>query len=131
MPRLTTEQTIRNWAKVEDALKRVKSKMDGGFSANDVLGCIMRDTMQVWTTNCGKGIAITEVQATPQYRTLHIVALAGVDAQDWLAQGMDQLDTFAKSQNCQYVTLEGRYGWKKLLKDFGFNESWIKLRKEV
>jgi len=124
-------EALGDWDFYEKRIERVMRRSASGVNAEDVLTCLQLGNMQLWRTDNHKGIAVTEIQVYPQYKVLLIFMVAGEDARTWLAEGQQQLDSFAKKSGCKFVELIGRPGWERALRDQGYTEKFIRMRKEV
>ncbi len=77
---------------------------------------------------------VTEFCIINYQKRLLIRLLGGKDMKDWLDL-IDQFVGFAEANECKYIMLCGRRGWKKLLKPYGYQEKGtifsMKLNKEI
>lgn len=72
---------------------------------------------------------VVEIIECPQKRALHIF-LAGGDLAE--IRTFDPLMVeLAKAHNCQLVTIAGRKGWERELKNLGYHHSYSVVVKEV
>ncbi len=70
----------------------------------------------------GLACAVLQLIDTEQgYRTLHTIALGGSGMERWLGEYLDCLQRLGKEQGAKYLTCLGRPGWKKMLREFGWN----------
>ena len=72
---------------------------------------------------------VIEVHAYPRLRALHIF-LAGGDL-DELRSCDARMDATAKALGCSRITIAGRRGFVRTLKDLGYRERWSVLAKEI
>lgn len=129
--RVSAREALEEWDFYEGMINKVIRRVNGGVSAEHVLTCLQQGNMQLWRDSSRKGIGVTEIQTYPEFRTLLIFMVAGEDARAWLTSGQQQLDSFAQKSGCKYVEYIGRPGWERLLRDFGYTEKYIRMRKEV
>lgn len=53
-------------------------------------------------------------------KSLHAIACGGEDMDSWLPDLMESWRQIAKEQGCYAMTLQGRKGWAKALRKYGF-----------
>lgn len=118
-----------NWHKIEPFIKRVLKKIDLYYTAKDIKKALIKASMQLWTSYTGTqltSICITQIVIHPKHKYLEIVAMAG--SKDSFGH-LKQIEAWAKSMGCSKIKLEGRKGWKAMLK--GYKEKSIQLEKEL
>jgi hypothetical protein len=64
-------------------------------------------------------------------KALHIPQLGGDDFFEWRDQLDSVLFAIAKDFNCSQLRIVGRRGWVKALKDLGWEEQYVILKKDV
>lgn len=94
---------------------------------DDIVGMVL--TEQVAFFPMEKSFLITEFHVMPQYKTYHVF-LAGGDL-DEIKATQPWLEETAKANGCKYLSLTGRRGWERSLKDQGWRLQYITLYKEV
>lgn len=65
------------------------------------------------------------------FKALHIPQLGGDKFFEWRDQLDSVLNAIAKDFNCSQLRIVGRRGWIKALKDLGWEEQYVVLKKEV
>lgn len=104
-------ERCREW--IEAALE-----YNGGcYSFDDVAQGIMEGRMQLWAGP--DGCAVTEILMYPQRKLLNLF-LAGGSMEQLLDMEKDAI-TWAKAQGCDGLSLSGRKGWTRALKERGWN----------
>ncbi len=83
------------------------------ISEDEVLQRLSDARAQLWTT--GFSAAVTEITDD---NWLHVVTMGGVMAD--VAEVLPAIERFAKFSKCQGVRLEGRAGWRRALKKYGY-----------
>lgn len=130
--RVPAREALAHWLeKYEPLVLSAMSRGHVGQHADDILTHIQTGRMQLWRSVNGLGIAVTEIQDYPRFRQLLVFMVAGESAQDWLADGHQQLEAFAKSKDCQFMIFHGRPGWEKFVRTFGYEAKQIIMRKEL
>jgi hypothetical protein len=126
--------TAEQLPQIFDELERCKPWIEaaisyggGSHTFKDVVDGILTNKMQFWPSE--KGCIVTEIIQYPQTRNLHIF-LAGGDLEQILDYN-DSLKEYASLQGCDAVTLAGRPGWKKVLKDLGYEQQFIVLKQRI
>jgi len=116
------EELVRCRQWIENALDK------GGNTHNfiDICEGVLSGTMQLWSNE--KACAITEIVVYPNKKVFHVF-LAGGKMEEVLSLHDNSLE-WAKSQGCEGMTLSGRKGWTKALKDRGWNVHQTVLAKE-
>ena len=130
---LAGTDTIEFWAELEpfviDALafdlynsitlKDLRRQIETGFART--LLCADDDRL----------LSVTILQLfknTHDERILHVVCTAGEDSNAWLACLVDSLQSMAKQENCDAVTMAGRPGWARKLRNYGFKTDQVHMR---
>jgi len=64
-------------------------------------------------------------------RLVHVLTTAGTDSDRWLPQLIESLKTLAQTEHCGGVTMSGRPGWARKLKQYGFRTHHVDMRMNV
>ncbi|HYM31802.1 MAG TPA: hypothetical protein VEU47_10905 [Candidatus Cybelea sp.] len=72
--------------------------------------------------------ATTAIDHTPARKLCRITSASGVNTKLW-DRFMPMVEAYARNEGCASLRVEGRKGWKRVLKDF--DEPWIVLNKEL
>jgi hypothetical protein len=128
---VSAREALKEWDFYEAMINKVLRRAHAGTSSEDVLTCLQRGNMQLWRDDARKGVAVTEIQVYPQYKQLLIFMVAGRDVRDWLDEGHQQLDSFARQNGCEYMEFMGRPGWERLMEGYGYNEKFVRMRKSL
>jgi hypothetical protein len=114
-------ERCKKW--IEDALEY----SGGTHDFKDVVDAVISGEMQLWSgDNC---CTVTLFTVYPKKTFLHVF-LAGGDLDEILEIEKSMVE-FARHHGCDGLTLSGRVGWKKVLRDIGWNEQLMMLRKEI
>ena len=109
--------------------KWIQDALDVGGNTHDfrhIVDSVISGHMQLWAGE--KGCAVTEIVVYPNKKVLHVF-LAGGEMQQITDMEEDAVK-WAKAQGCSGMTLAGRFGWKKVLKDYGWKPAMLVLGKE-
>ena len=60
---------------------------------------------------------------------LRVVLAAGEPMKEWIGPFIDLMDNLAQSAGCPFYEMIGRPGWKRALKDIGYESEMIYRRK--
>lgn len=110
----------REW--IQSAL----NKGENTHSFVDVVDGVMSGNMQLWSGE--NGCAVTEIVVYPNKKVLHVFLAGGKLEQ--ITDMMDSAVEWGKAQGCDGMTLSGRKGWVKVLKDYGWEQQQVVLAKE-
>ena len=114
-------ERCKKW--IEDALEY----SGGTHDFKDIVDAVLSGQMHLWAGD--KCCTVTLFTVYPKKRFLHVF-LAGGDLDEILEIEKSMVE-FAKHNDCDGLTLSGRVGWKKVLRDIGWNEQLLMLRKEI
>lgn len=127
MRMLTHEELTLRWREIEPRVSLALSHGTGECSPFDLFKECLSSNAQAWEH---EGLfAITRFNHFPQYKQLQIVVLeGGFFDTDW-DYCLEFLTGFAKELDCKNISVWGRPGWKRVLKNF--HEPYTVLIKEV
>ena len=116
---MTELERCREW--IESALE-----YGGGTHLfEDIVEAIAEGRMQLWPAK--DSCLVTEITLFPRKKVLHVF-LGGGDLDEIL--GMHQsVVQWAKDQGCESLTMTGRKGWVKALKNDGWKSQLVLLEK--
>lgn len=96
-------------------------------SFDDIVNGVASQDMQFWPME--KSCLVTEIVTYPNSRALHVFLAAG-DLNE-IKDIDDTLANFGKQLNAQVISLSGRKGWTKALKDIGYEVAHVTMYKEI
>lgn len=99
----------------------------GSHSFDDVVQAIFDGSMQFWPAP--RGCAVTEIIQYPKKKVLHIFLAGG--EMDQIVDMDSSAVEFARLNGCTAMSIAGRRGWAKVLKDKGYEEAYTVLAKEL
>lgn len=109
------------WLRCSQWIEAALEYCHGTHSIEDIKAGIALGHFMLWPGN--KSAAITEVHEYPRARFFHIF-LAGGDL-DELRSMVPMWQAFAQSIGCSRVTLCGRRGWERALREQGWEASLV------
>lgn len=118
---LVSDQLARCRPWLENALART----EGAYEWPDILDGLATGHMQFWPAP--HGAMITQVVESPRLKTLHVF-LAGGDL-DQVLDMIPSLEAFAAFNDCVALTMDGRRGWERVLKDW--TRTSVVMKKEI
>lgn len=74
------------------------------------------------------GVVITEVVKRPLYKICNIRIMVGKDRLKW-QHHIQQIEDFAKNNECDKMELIARPGWERVLKEYSYTKSHVVLDK--
>ena len=110
-----------------ELLEMALARAGGTHTYEDVLQAIRVGDMFFWPAS--KSCMVTEIVQYPRLRALHVFLAAGDLAE--IKNMESSLISFAKSLKCSALSMSGRKGWTKALKELGWQESHITLVKKL
>lgn len=110
-----------------DLLEMALHRSGGTHTYEDVLQSISVGDMFFWPAS--KSCLVTEIVQYPRLRALHVFLAAGdlVEIKDMESS----LISFAKSLKCSALSMSGRKGWTKALKEMNWEEAHTTLVKQI
>ena len=73
-------------------------------------------------------VSIVELSQCPDGQLLHIHTLGGEGMDFWMEIFMEYVQEMAKGLNCIGVTVAGRMGWQRVLKQYGYVPQYVHMR---
>jgi len=110
--------------------KWLEAALDVGGNTHsfiDVAEKVISGHLQLWPAE--KGCVVTEIIVYPNKKVLHFF-LAGGELEQ-ITDMQDDIIEWAKAQGCQEMSLSGRLGWKKALKNLGWEQKSVILQREI
>jgi hypothetical protein len=99
----------------------------GTHTPSDIAVGVLNGTMQLWPAE--RACAVTEIVVYPNKKVLHVFLAAG--EMDQIVDMQKSAEAWGKAQDCTAMTIAGRKGWSKVLKDHGYEEKFVTLAKEI
>ena len=123
------------WSHVAGLFQKTQKHATGYYSMEDLITGIVNGTMQ-----CGlvadpetgefKALVVTQRTATPQRTVLRVMGLAG-DEFDEIMKLENELDNLAREMECDEISAVTRPGMAKKLKQYGWEQVGILMRKDI
>lgn len=100
---------------------------DNSHTFDDVVIRLMRGELDIFEFD--NSLIITEVYDAPQHRTFHLYI--GCGDLDEILSKEDLMMNEARLRGCKFISIAGRRGWEKPLREMGWKHSLSILRKEI
>jgi hypothetical protein len=121
-------------ASINEELERCKDWIEaaleysgGTHEWSDIVEGIHSLRYQFWPAE--RGCAVTEIILFPKKKIFHVFLAGG--EMDQIVDMNDSAAQFAKAQGCDGMSIAGRKGWSRVLKNEGWTESFTTLAKEL
>jgi len=99
----------------------------GTHTYSDVCEAVKCGKMQLWPAS--KSCLVTEITQYPRKKVLHVF-LAGGDLTE-IKSMQDDVEAWGKSYGCTSMTMTGRKGWSKRIKDIGWKDQLVLMEKVI
>ena len=105
------------WNEVEPLIKKA---LDDTYSARDILDGLVKNSFQLfisWEDKVESAV-ITEVIQYPQKKVCRYFLAGGSNMNNWLEPIQQEIEKFAKYNQCDAIEVAGRKGWLRKLKGY-------------
>lgn len=110
---------------IKNGLIRALEQAQEGLNLSDLEWMLETGKALLWTGN--RGVLVTVLYESPEGRFLHVWLGTG-DLQE-LVSFEPGISAWARARGCVYSSINGRKGWTKVFKQYGFTEVEGELRK--
>lgn len=122
------------WDRVLEIMRDKGQRWLKVVDENDVYNLILTGNADLWCamqngTLDGIMICMMERHAKASY--YHVCFIGGYGLSKYLATGLEKLEKYACIMGATELVLEGRKGFAKLLKPYGYYTNTVRLRKNV
>lgn len=120
------------WPHVKGYLQKAVDKADGKWSIEAIYQKLLTKDMQLWVacTDSIHAAGITQVFDFPCVKVCFLLFLGGEDMPIW-ENTIDTLERVAIEWGCDYLEIQGREGWVRVLKAKGYEKTYSVLRKKL
>ena len=94
--------------------------MDDSYTARDILDGLVKNSFQLfisWEDKVESAV-ITEVIQYPQKKVCRYFLAGGSNINNWLEPIQQEIEKFAKYNQCDAIEVAGRKGWLRKLKGY-------------
>lgn len=124
---LESKDVALRWGELAPKVQEALDHGLGENSAHDLFLECMSGNAQCWVHE--DLVAITRLCRYPQYTQLQLVTVTGPLLSGHWQELLNFLEEFAKEMGCRNLSIWGRSGWKRILKDY--QEPYAVLIKEL
>lgn len=106
----------------------------GEYEAQDLLDLAIDSKAQLWAAIGNSeilGAACSQVVDYPRARILYVLTMAGREFRNWVGLATAEAERFAKTQGCDLIRINGRAGWARRVREFGYAERYRQVDKAV
>ena len=105
------------WKEVEPLIKKA---LDDCYTTDDILKGLVNNSFQLFISwnNKVECAVVTEVAQYPQKKICRYFLAGGINLNNWLKPIQQEIEKFAKHNNCDSVEVAGRKGWARKLKGY-------------
>ena len=105
------------WNEVEPLIKKA---LDDTYTARDILDGLVKNAFQLFISweNKVESAVITEVIQYPQKKVCRYFLAGGSNMNNWLEPIQQEIEKFAKYNQCDAIEVAGRKGWLRKLKGY-------------
>lgn len=131
---IPTEIVPMMWPRVLEILYAKGQKWLKVVDENDVFHMLMSNQADLWCAmQNGRldGVMICMMERHRRASYYHVAFIGGDGLSKYLAQGLEKLEHYAALQGAAELVLEGRKGFARLLKPFGYHTNTVRMRKSV
>ena len=116
------------WNEVEPLIKKA---LDDCYTTDDILKGLINNSFQLFISwnNKVESAVVTEVAQYPQKKICRYFLAGGSNMENWLEPIQEEIEKFAKHNQCQAIEVAGRKGWSKKLK--GYEQKIYLFTKEI
>tara|TARA_R100001443_G_scaffold3596_3_gene11327 strand:+ start:286 stop:675 length:390 start_codon:yes stop_codon:yes gene_type:complete len=105
------------WNEVEPLIKKA---LDDTYTARNILDGLVKNAFQLfisWEDKVESAV-ITEVIQYPQKKVCRYFLAGGSNINNWLEPIQQEIEKFAKYNQCNAIEVAGRKGWLRKLKGY-------------
>jgi hypothetical protein len=116
------------WTFAEPFVKSALEHNFGEATADDIKEACKARRMQLWVVSRNRitiGAATTMLVKYDRKAVVRVVTLAGKDFQEWVGAAVEFIKGWALEAGADSVEVNGRHGFEKLLKGYGFRSSYV------
>ena len=129
------EELARRWGNIVDMVDRSLAHGGGTTDSHILFVQCLASQAQCWVREDEwgiiHGVAITRYE---QFDTMKMLAIVCTTSEGWFEHGpsiLTDLEEFARHTDCKRMVVYGRKGWVRTLKQYGYEEPYVTLMKEI
>lgn len=126
---LTVAESVERWDELGERFDRALEFDPYQDGAANILAKIAIEQCLILDVNEGQAVIAMEVSTGHEVRSMNLVACEGEGVDDWLESALFTCEEIARSQQCDFVSICGRVGWRRKIQKLGYREISTILRK--
>lgn len=129
-PTCVAEQARSSMEKMlewKDNIEQALAHAEFSHTFDDVTLMVLKGQLTFF--HFGDCYCLSQITVFPQFTTFHIM-VAGGNFENMLEQ-VSMLETLAKAHGCRYLSISGRKGFERALKDHGWEHKFTTMWKGV
>jgi hypothetical protein len=123
------------WNDCSEFIKMGNRKSQNEMSLDDIYWFLKDSEMQLWIVfdedRDIKAVITTQILNYPQKKVCRIVTLGGSEMENWTADTLQILEEWASEKDCDSMETVCRKGFIKKLKEFGYEQTYVILGKDL
>lgn len=131
---LSQEELALRWSEIKPHIDKAVDHGVGETSSMDMFRGAMAGNYECWEVVQGeesKCFGMVRINTFENHKQLQIVTTTGTDLDEYSSEALAYAEDYARYLGCKYVTLWGRLGWPRKLKQFGYKHIYSVCAKEV
>jgi len=132
---LSQEELAERWKEIKPYIERATAHGIGETSAHDMFVGAMNGTYECWEAFDDNyntlSFGMARINRFEGHTQLQIVTAAGDGWDKYGPEALEYAEQYAASIGCKYVTVWGRLGWSKKMKQYGYNHTYSVMTKEI
>ena len=113
------------WNNAAPLIRLSQKRVEHKLSMSDLHEEILKGWHQLWVVKkdgSTTGAFTTSLIDHPKMQSLRVTYLGGFGIEQWHNQAINAIKVLANKLGCKTIEAEGRLGWSKFAKDYGFKE---------
>ena len=122
------------WPTVEPMLQKALEYSDNSHTIEDIKSLLETSAhllLVAQIDNEIKGAFTLNISEYPQKKILNIVLVGGTNLDEWEEEGLEMINMLAKEMNINSIYSNGRDGWTRKLKKYGYHKIYTVLERAV
>jgi hypothetical protein len=132
---LPQEELAERWKEIKPYIERAIAHGIGETSSHDMFVGAMNGIYECWEAFDEEyntlSFGMARINQFENHSQLQIVTAAGDGWDEYGPEALTYAEKYAKAIGCKYVTIWGRLGWTKRLKEYGYNNTYTVMTKEI
>lgn len=135
MTAVPTSELKTVWTTVAPLLSPAVKRSGGRVTMSTLFAALSEKRSTLWVAypedRTIRAAFVTRVAQYPAKRTLVVDFTGGSDMHAWVIEAQATFRAYAADAGCSAVELAGRAGWERVLRPYGWRESFMVLEVDV